>query len=521
MYHYAALPLVLLLTGASGCFHDPSTLPAAERAAPTAVVVHDEAGASYALEAAPRRPVLELVLASRAPALPPLLLLEGTYSAHFAANVSAARLQALPAGLIATELAVDERAVHVRPLAPLIAGARYTLLWLDDESSAAFPLQVARRPTLDASALASWPSPGERGVPTNLQRALLVFDGQVHGELAAAMRLEDERGALVEGSVAREPCAILGLAAGECVWLSPRTALRDRAQYALRSTVDLVSGAGGALGSFRAPFSTAAEPDTLAPTLVRSPCAPDEQTHEALCLLADATSVTLRGAVDESALIALVVLTPLASRTVSTLAFAGDFSLSTGPLEGATQALLRLSDLAGNTREQPLTLTPTSDLARISIDEVRSDPLGKEPAQEYVELLNFGTQQVSLMGYSLSTDMFAEGRTIVSAPPLPPGERILVVGPEFDARDERDGALPAALRLARLTRPLPLANAGAALFLRDPSGRRVSSAAVLAPLCEGQCSARRDHELASGSRASFARDPDGRCTPGAPTFDGP
>jgi hypothetical protein len=152
----------------------------------------------------------------------------------------------------------------------------------------------------------------------------------------------------------------------------------------------------------------------------------------------------------------------------------------------------------------------------VTIDEVRVDPLGPEPAQEYVEVLNFGASDVSMQGFSLTNDAFAQGQLILGDPGLAPGERALVVSPDFDVNDRSDGALPAGVRLLRLARPLALRNDGSALYLRDAAGRRLASAPALAPERAGQCVYRVPGEDArSGEPLAFARDVHGGCTPGA------
>jgi hypothetical protein len=178
-------------------------------------------------------------------------------------------------------------------------------------------------------------------------------------------------------------------------------------------------------------------------------------------------------------------------------------------------------DLAGNVYEQQLALEPLTELPQLYVDEVRSDPLGREPAQEYVELLNADERALSLRGFTLSTSALEAGRTVVDDMSLAPGERALLVGPEFDARSEADGALPGGIRLLHLDAALPLANGGARIVLRDARGRRLSSVALGAPIVEGQCSARRRADQDRRALSELSLDPDGGCTPGAATFDLP
>jgi hypothetical protein len=193
------------------------------------------------------------------------------------------------------------------------------------------------------------------------------------------------------------------------------------------------------------------------------------------------------------------------------LSYAGEFSLAITPKDAQGSATLRLTDLAGNVSEVALSYQLARDLGTLAIDELRPDPLGKEPAQEYVELLNFGTESVSLMGFTLSTDAFEKGRTIASSATLAPGERALLVGPDFDPRDASDGLLPSGVRVIALSGALSLSNAGASVWLRDARGRRVAEARATAALVEGQCSHRIDEDFRA---PAYELDAFGGCTPG-------
>jgi hypothetical protein len=257
--------------------------------------------------------------------------------------------------------------------------------------------------------------------------------------------------------------------------------------------------------------------------------------------------VLVRGTLDEAALLSLSSLDHVAVRSVSALSYASAFELALVVPSDTSHAVLRALDLAGNVAELPIVYAPAPELAAVTIDEVLADPRGKEPAQEWVELLNSALTPSSLMGFTLSTDPAERGRAITGAVVLAPEERALLVGPDFDARELADGALPAGVRLLALDGSLSIANGGATLYLRDALGRRVSTARLLAPMFEGQCSARLpprapvdatrlDASLARGETARFdggaarfeqeagerpfALDPAGACSPGVATVFG-
>jgi Lamin Tail Domain len=107
------------------------------------------------------------------------------------------------------------------------------------------------------------------------------------------------------------------------------------------------------------------------------------------------------------------------------------------------------------------------------LNEVYANPLGPEPQQEWVEILNDGSMIADLTGYSL-TDV--GGEAVLSTGALPPGGFALIVNATFTADDGLDpapekGAL--LVRVAKLGKG-GLANAGEPLTLRDPEGAVVS-----------------------------------------------
>jgi hypothetical protein len=348
-------------------------------------------------------------------------------------------------------------------------------------------------------------------VPPNLARLLLRFDGYVAG-FPGEVVLRDDAGAAHMLRSELSDCAELGLPDGDCAWLAPEAPLAAERGYELQLE-GLRDATGAALPAQPISFATRSEPDAAPPAFAAVSCALDETELEVGCALAGEASVLLRGSADEPVLVTLTAGGVRSAR----LAIGGAFELPlTGLPSGVTlSAQLRVEDLAGHASERGLSLQTAYALPRLAIDEVRPDPLGAEPAQEYVELFNFGNEPVQIIGFSLTDDAFATGRRVVNSLAVEPGERVLVVGPEFDARDPSDGLVPAGVRLARLDRALPLRNDGEALFLRDEVGRRVAESPRLAPQAAGQCIGR----IASEQRVEFIPDPGGSCTPGTPTLE--
>jgi hypothetical protein len=244
-------------------------------------------------------------------------------------------------------------------------------------------------------------------------------------------------------------------------------------------------------------------------------CAIDEQPVEMGCALIDDASLTLRLEADEPTIVALRG----AAAPVFAVATAGAAILRLSELVPASELALELSlrDSAGNERKQQLELQTLPPLAKISIAEVRADALGPEPQQEFVELLNYGSTPVDLLGFVLEDRVDASGTPIARSLVVAPQTRALLVADGFDASDARDVAPPPGTPLLRVGRALAgsgLSNAGSALFLRDPTGNRVSAAPAVPIPKPGVCTVRTSADMRDGSTHSFEYDAHDTCTPG-------
>jgi hypothetical protein len=480
--------------------------------------VHDQNDALWDAENAPRGPVFFLHSNDRAKLdlAKHLFLLRGVPSSELIEDLRSGNLRAateLARVALRTDLCAElEGNGCAAPRASLEPGARYTLVWAAVAGTVQFPIVVSRSPAAGAAMVESLPGELSGRVPTNLARALVRFDGYLAQD-SARLELRDEAGQSVPADSRLLPCVELGLRAGDCAELVPSAALTKAARHTLRFLAPLADLTGARLPEREISFVTSAESDLRAPALRALDCAKDEQLVGALCVLAGERGAAVRARSDEAGVLALSA-DSVQPNQASAIGPAGDYAL-TLPLESESAVLVTLRDLAGNASYAHVRLAPAADLAALSIDEVRVDPLGPEPAQEYVELLNFGASNVSLMGFSLTHDPFAQGQVITADVTVAPGERVLLVAPDFDARETSDGPLPAGVRLARLARPLALRNEGTTLYLRDGQGRRISAAPALAPEKAGQCVHRVGEDPRSGDGLSFARDEHASCTPGA------
>jgi hypothetical protein len=309
-------------------------------------------------------------------------------------------------------------------------------------------------------------------------------------------------------------CRDAGLPAGDCLWLEPQKALAPATRFEAH-LAQLSDSTGAELPDATLAFVTGSQNDLEAPRPKALPCALDELALPDLgCALTLDQRISLRLALDEAALVTLE-----GPERLGAIAVAEEIALSISGLapNANVPLLLTLRDLAGNARKLPFTLRTREPLASVAIDEVRADPVGREPQQEYVELLNFGDQPIELKGFTLTDDAHERGVTLDQSFQLAPGERALVVGPGFDPNDTSDGLLPKGVRRVSAAQPLSLRNTGVSLFLRDALGHRVSSAPALAPARAGACIARRSDDMRTGEPQSFAADPAQTCSPGRPT----
>jgi Lamin Tail Domain len=209
----------------------------------------------------------------------------------------------------------------------------------------------------------------------------------------------------------------------------------------------------------------------------------------------------------------------LGEQAIAQLSSGAPIELTFAELEPSTSYPLHVTatDASGTRSEIDGVFTTTSALAELSISEVRADPLGSEPAQEFVEVLNYGTTPIDVEGFTLSDAPDALETQLHAASPLAAGARALIVAETFDASNPLDVApAPGAvlLRTAAALTHNGLANAGEPLFLRDRAGHRLSAAPATPAPRPGVCITRTSTDPRSGAPGSFAYDAAGSCTPG-------
>ncbi|HMI93323.1 MAG TPA: hypothetical protein VK509_18255 [Polyangiales bacterium] len=489
----------------------------------------DEVGRS----AVPRRPQLWLAHPrGLQPDPETVVLLTGRADADLREDLGAAPLRAEHATrIVPCALAVDPASdeLVLAPLAVLERGAAYTLAvagnaraadgsrMFADGAAWLMELRTDDGPDGGAHVIASWPADGAASVATNLAAAVIALDGHVEGASQGAW-LEGPDGLAVPAEISSAPCAELAPehSADSCIRIAPSAPLAPSAPYAIVLGSAVTDAHGAAVGPYRASFRCASSADTHGPALRTASCAIDEQATRVGCALIDDQSITLRVVADEPARFAL--LGEVGQAPARALAPAGEAVLQlSGLMPGESYALeLELRDAADNLTRERLSLRTEAALATLSISELRADPLGPEPAQELVELLNYGSRPIQLQGFSLGDRLDALGPAIAGEAVVQPAARALLVADGFDPHEPSEPQPPAGALLVRVGKALAaggLRNSGEPLYLRDREGRRVSAAPGLAPRA-GRCLLRIGADMRSGDAAAFEHSEEAGCTPG-------
>ncbi len=401
---------------ASACFSPPTVPPAPDGGSdagpsPPSITdarVEDAAGRPWPAAAAPRRPVLVIDATDSLDGDPdPVMLLSGHGDDALRADLARAPLRASDlARLVPSRIERNAGRVTVTPGAPLEPGAAYTLVvggWASDADAVTIDAPFMMDLTIASEAsgarvVSTWPADGTAGVPPSLALAAVRFDDVVQG-VTDGIWLEDSDGHPVEGRVASVPCVQVGWSDGSCAALEPSAPLDPDRLYRIEVGAGVRDRTGAGVGPFTATFHTGPD-DGAPPAWIAAPCGVDEVPVLVGCQLADDGSITV--AVHATGPLRLWLRTRAGS--ASAVAPRGDAVLRLEGLAPSTDlpATLSAIDLGGRERLVPLSLATTPPLPPIRITETLENPLGPEPRQEYVEVLNSGAMPIDLNGYSLA-----------------------------------------------------------------------------------------------------------------------
>jgi hypothetical protein len=151
--------------------------------------------------------------------------------------------------------------------------------------------------------------------------------------------------------------------------------------------------------------------------------------------------------------------------------------------------------------EDEVVVGTQAPMARLVVNEVLANPLGAEPACEWVELANTGTAAAWLAGWRLRDSV---GEVELAEGMLAPGQLAVVIGDACPPSGPDVPLDPTALRLPVTKIGNGLSNAGEAVMLVDPAGSIASTAPASPALDGGEGWCRRDSMSHDDSAAGFA-----------------
>jgi hypothetical protein len=264
------------------------------------------------------------------------------------------------------------------------------------------------------------PLAGASDVPVNLSGVTVRFAAPVTLP-AAALAVCGQPPATVSEAAA---CA-----GGACYTATLGAPLPARASCRVELQAGALDGAGRAVpAGLIGAFDTAAAADDTPPVIsavtiqLAGPClavafSTDEAATGTIVLAAGDTGSTSPAGTGQTS---FDVAVPLAAL----------------PPSSPATVVVRAVDRAGNAAESaPLAWQTPGPLPPVAITEVLANPLGPEPAQEWVELRNLGTEPVSLDGLGLAD---SRGADALPAATLEPGAYALVVTSAYDPANGAD-----------------------------------------------------------------------------------
>ena len=487
--------------------------------------MQDRWGGTWPRTEAPTWPVLVLLANAPLSGTPePVVLLRGAGDSALLEDLERSPLRAdTREREVAIQIARD-LAWTIVPAERLERGTEYTVAvgaWAEDphgrspEAPFVATFRTGTSARTGAHVTGSWPADGTGGIGTNTAWLAVRFEGVPMGALEG-VHLETDTGR-VAATVEPAACADMGWPGGTCVALRPVRHLAPSALHRLMVAPSVTDASGAPVGPWTARFHTAPEPDRSPPTWIPETCGVDELTLDAGCALPSDSDITLRVHASEPVLFLLRWRGPtkraIAPRGSAAIALAGLVPDET------TAARLFAIDAAGNESAFEMGLTTTPPLAAVSITEVRADPRGPEPRQEYIEVLNSGDSPIDLAGFAISDRADSLGDIIERSTILPPHARALLVADGFDPAHELDDPVPPGTMLVHVGTSLAsggLSNAGESVYLRDTEARRLSAAPSDPTPRAGVCLVRVSTDGRTGATEAFAYDAEAGCTPGMP-----
>jgi hypothetical protein len=172
-------------------------------------------------------------------------------------------------------------------------------------------------------------------------------------------------------------------------------------------------------------------------------------------------------------------------------------------------------DLAGRSFATTVHVTAPPPAARVVINEVMANPIGPEPAEEWIEVVNDGSVNADMSGWKLRD---SGGDVDLPAINLAPSAFVLLVRRDFVGGVDGDVAPAPGAVMVRLDQlgTNGLANAGEALSLIDAKGAVVSAFPAKASTQPGVSMARRNATVLDDALGGFGPHASPGASPGAP-----
>lgn len=497
------LPLVALVPGVLACAPDLPVVTWRAGAPPGSEDggVHVEVEPPSPLDAAP--PILRLRLSFGAePPVDPgrVFLIEGEIGPSHVRQIErddlskALSARIVPAFVWLDEAALPEQVVVVAPTVPLEFGATFTVASGDPLFSAELRvLEVDPARTLERV----WP-PLEGGITA----ALGIWCGEdaiAPFEVRAALEPGGPPGFFRAGAAlgAGMRCARFEADPGSSVELG------EGAAFVGPPALEL----GGLLRLDPRPFVSEASPSPVEPLA----CEIGEVAFGPGC--ARVLDDRLIGRAPEAPFLWVVASGELGIDQVFTTAAGDPFGVAgLAPLTSIGLSVTAV-DLSGGAAGALVSVSTLAPMPHVIINEVYANPLGEEPEQEWIEIVNDGAVAADLGGYIVAD---IGGKAELPSAWLAPGELALIVNEAYnEMEDELDPApLPGTLilRVPSLGRS-GLSNGGEPIKLLDPAGNVLSRAPATPKPKPGSSLARVSPAAVDGLAMSFKI---ARPTPGSP-----
>jgi hypothetical protein len=281
-------------------------------------------------------------------------------------------------------------------------------------------------------------------------------------------------------------------------------------------------GGGSGNGGDNAPPATDPN-DKIPPALKALSCASGERVADLICIAEGPFSASLRLATNEPAVVTIAAADPGVRAEVLSGAWSAEHHAIIAGIP-AEDIQLTLADVNGNQATRTVELSPGAG-PPIAVTEVYADPLGPEPAQEFVEIWNLGAESVDLSGWMIDDEGDANGDLLPEGTALDPGRAALLVAPGFDpacADDPQPAPGALIVYLSSSIGSNGLKNTAAeSIELYDASGAVVSRyGGEAGKPTAGAAAFRILAEIPDGNPWAWAKSGSGGSTPGSvPTVD--